>query len=102
MTGAYVVTEGTDDLAILKRVLPEQLVNDVKLYNGGGKYGARSFASSILGVREFPVALVVDADTENESLIREQRNFLNELLSNSSVSNRFEVFQAVPELAAIL
>ena len=101
MTQAYLVTEGKSDLKILKRLLSKEIVEHTVMEAGSGRYSAQALASTILAVKQRPVALVVDADTEDESTIREQEGFSRDLLRRSSAGVPFEVFTAVPYTEAI-
>jgi len=102
MPAAYVVTEGYIDAEILKRCLPEGLTRDVYIAVGEGWSSAMSLAGSILVVKARPVALVVDADSEDEAAIEERRDFARSFLRRTSVGVPFEVFLAVPEFEAVL
>ncbi len=102
MTQAYVITEGELDREILQKILPENLVNQTKFVAGAGKYSAQSIASTILAIKLLPVALIIDADTEDESAVKEKSALLHQLLYQSSPGIPFSVFLAVPELEAIL
>jgi hypothetical protein len=102
MPAAYVVTEGKIDAKILKRCLPEGLTKEVYITIGEGWSSAMSLAGSILVVKRRPVALVVDADSEDETAIEERRDFARSFLRRASVDVPFEVFLAVPEFEAIL
>ncbi len=101
MTLAYLVTEGKSDVEILKKLLPEQIVRDTQLVVAGSRYSAQSLAGTILAVKLLPVALVIDADTEDEVAIREKTELLHYLLRQASPGIPFEVFTAVPELEAV-
>lgn len=101
MTQAYLVTEGKSDLLVLKKLLPKELVKHTVMTAGSGRYAAQALASSILAVKQRPVALVVDADTEDENTIREREGFSRDLLRRSTAGVPFEVFSAVPEIEAV-
>lgn len=101
MTQAYVVTEGKHDAQLLKKLLPVYLVKNIQFVEGGGRYGAESFASSIVSAKRLPVALVLDSDTTDERAIIERRELLRVLLRQAAPSIRSEVFLAVPEIEAI-
>jgi 5S rRNA maturation endonuclease (ribonuclease M5) len=79
MTLAYIITEGKTDIEILKRLLPQYLIEDIKFVAGEGQYGVRSLATSLLATRSTPVAIVLDADTENENQIYEKSDLVNYL-----------------------
>ncbi|WP_196514381.1 hypothetical protein [Nostoc sp. WHI] len=48
MTQAYVITEGFQDVVVLRRLLPQTIIQKIKFVEGSGQYGARSLASTIL------------------------------------------------------
>ncbi|MEH2040367.1 hypothetical protein [Nostoc sp.] len=104
MTLAYIITEENKDIEILKQLLPQSLIQDInfKFVDGSGQYGARSLASTLLVTRSIPVALITDADTEDNSLVSEQLDSLNYLLRQASSGIPYKVFLAVPEIEIIL
>ncbi|MFM2063922.1 MAG: hypothetical protein RLZZ507_3593 [Cyanobacteriota bacterium] len=101
MTLAYIITEGKTDIEILKRLLPQYLIQDIKFVAGEGQYGVRSLASSLLATRSTPVAIVLDADTENENQIYEKSDVVNYLLHRASPGIPYKVILAVPEIEVI-
>jgi len=101
MKKAYVITEGRSDAEILKRLLPEDILKSVEVLAGAGRYSAQSLARSILAVKRLPVALVLDADTRDDSSIQEQKDFLQESLAQASSGAPFEIFLAVPSLEVL-
>ncbi|MBD2386277.1 hypothetical protein [Cylindrospermum sp. FACHB-282] len=102
MTLAYIITEGKTDREILQRLLPQHLLKDTKIVEGVGSYGARSLASSLMATRSTPVALVIDADTEDESQISEKSDLVKSLLHQVFHGIPFQVSLAVPEIEIIL
>jgi len=101
MTLSYLVAEGKSDVEILQKLLPETIVKNTQFIVGGSKYSAQSLAGTILAVKSLPVALVIDADTEDKLAIREKSELLHQLLHQASPGIPFEVFTAVPELEAV-
>ncbi|NET58302.1 MAG: hypothetical protein F6K47_19740 [Symploca sp. SIO2E6] len=101
MTLVYLVTEGKSDVDILQKLLPERYLRNTQLVVGGSKYSAQSLAGTILAVKSLPVALVIDADTEDESAIQEKSELVHQLLYQASPGIPFKVFTAVPELEAV-
>jgi len=99
---AYVVTQGPANGEVFKRCLPERLTSEVYFAQGGGWSSAMSLAGSILAVKERPVALVVDAESEHEAVIEERRGFTRSFLRQTSVAVPFEVFLAIPEIEVLL
>lgn len=96
-----VVTEGKADEAILKSLLREELPEkiDLKFFAAEGKDGAVSYARSLLATRPERLALVVDADKDDPSQLR---NRLNEVLWPVANADRYEVFVVAPALDATL
>jgi hypothetical protein len=101
MTLAYLVTEGQSDVDILKKLLPEKIAKETKFVVGKGQYSAQSLAGTLLAVKSLPVALVIDADTEDELAIREKSELLYYLLSQASPKIPFQIFTPIPEIEAI-
>jgi len=101
MKKAYVITEGESDVAVLKKLLPAHLTKEVEIVSGQGDYGARSLAASILAARQRPVALVIDADTNDEQMIKERADFARWSLRQAAADVPFEVFVAVPSIESV-
>lgn len=101
MIQAYVVTEGKTDVELLKRVLPVRIVQATEFVPGHGMDSARSLARSILASKRLPVALVVDADTDDERAVREREGFLDYYLRQAAAGIQFRVFTAIPEIEAV-
>ncbi|AFZ56453.1 hypothetical protein H6G54_10330 [Anabaena cylindrica FACHB-243] len=102
MTLSYIVLEGNKNQEILEKLLPENLIQDVKIIVGDSQYEVRSLASSLLATRNTPVILVLDADTDNESQIFEKQDLINYLLRRASSGIPFQVSLAVPQIEIIL
>jgi len=100
MKQAYIITESTTNQAILKAVLPQAVLNDVDFLVG--RYSAQSLARTILATKQIPVALVVDAHTTTDTVIREQLDFLRYSLGQASFGIKFKVFMAIPEIEILL
>lgn len=101
MTQAYLVTERQIDATLLKKLLPAQIVEQTTFVDGTGRYSAQSLSLSILAVKQQPVALVINAHTEDAIAMQEQRDFLRELLGQVSAGVPFEIFFAVPEMESV-
>lgn len=98
MSKAYIVVEGPSDAAILKSVLPPESLQQVKFINGEGKHSAVSMARKLLMTEHIPTALIVDADTDHESMIREQQQDLDYLLRQAADGTSFQILFAVPDI----
>ncbi|MDZ8050593.1 MAG: hypothetical protein RMX68_021635 [Aulosira sp. ZfuVER01] len=101
MTLAYIITEDNRDIEILQRLLPKNLSQDIQFIPGESSYRARSLASSLLATRKTPVALVLDADTDNESQIFERYDLINYVLNQASSGIPYQLFLAIPELETV-
>jgi hypothetical protein len=101
MTQAYVITEGRTDIEILKHLLPQPLLAETTFVEGGGGTAALSLSSTILAVKQRPVALIMDADTENQTEIEKRENFLRGWLQQTAAGTPFSILIAVPEIEVI-
>jgi len=103
MTAAFLITDRKTDVAILERLLPPSLTQTIRFYAADGKSSAISAAATLLTDRMRPIAIVLDADTENPSEIREKIELANTLLyPASSPEVPFKVFMAAPSISSIL
>ncbi|OUL36771.1 hypothetical protein BV372_05670 [Nostoc sp. T09] len=101
MNLAYMITESDKDIEILQRLLPQNLSQDIKFIAGESSYRARSLASSLLATRKTPVALVLDAGTDNESQIFERHDLINYVLNQASSGIPYQIFLAIPQLEIV-
>lgn len=101
MTQTYIVTEHSSDAAIIEKVLPKQVLHNVKFVDGDSSYGAESMANTLLAAKRLPVALVINAKTNDELMIGERASELNYLLRQASPGIPFKVLIAVPELEVV-
>jgi hypothetical protein len=98
---AYVVTEGPNEVELLERLVPQKLREDVVIFAAGGTSAIKSFARSVLVMRQTPVVIVVDADTVSSELLRERRQSFEEVVGSVAGSVPFKIILAVPALEAI-
>ncbi len=101
MTKAYIVVEGPSDAKILRALLDETLLEDVKFINGEGKYGAETMARSLLLDKHIPLILVIDADTNNPDAIHSYQQDLEFLTRNVAVDTPYKILQAVPTIESV-
>jgi 5S rRNA maturation endonuclease (ribonuclease M5) len=97
---AYIVCEGEHDAQLLKRVLPEELVDTV-VVAAGGLSEVKSLARSLIVRRQSPVAIVVDADASTRQLIEGLRKNTEEIIGSVAANTPFKVILAVPTLETI-
>lgn len=109
----YVVTEGPSDADLVEFLLEPEIherqsaddregIERVRVVPGGGQSGAISLGRSLLALKRQPVALLVDADTNDEERIEEFRDFLIRELRITAGDTPFRVLIAVPVIESIL
>jgi hypothetical protein len=98
---AYMITESDKDVEILQRLLPQNLSQNIKFIAGESSYRARSLASSLLATRKTPVALVLDAHTDNNSQIVERYDLIDYVLNQVSSGISYKIFMAIPQLEIV-
>lgn len=101
---SVIITEGRADQLLLERLL-ESLELPKQLYQvvaAGGRSSAESLARTYLADSDYSVALVLDADTNDEERVREQELILDESLRSVGPSRPFLVLLAKPEIAVCL
>lgn len=101
----HIVTEGPGEVALIRELLkpefdPEQ--QPIRIVSGGGWSGADSLARTILAVRNEPVVLIVDSDTNDPAQIQERRQFLEASLGQVGPRLLWRILLVVPEIEAIL
>ena len=101
MTLSYIVLKGNKNQEILEKLLPKNLLQDVKIVVGNSQYEVRSLASSLIATRHIPVILILDANTDNESQIFEKTDLINYLLRRAAAKTPFQVSLAIPEIEII-
>ncbi len=101
MTLSYIALEGNKNQEILEKLLPKNLIQDVKIVVGDSQYQVRSLASSLIATRHIPVILILDANTDNESQIFQKTDLVNYLLRRAAAKTPFQVSLAIPEIEII-
>lgn len=94
----YIVVEGPRDDELLRSIIPDDLLEDVRIVVAGGKNSALPLANSIAVAKQAAVALVVDADTENEDRLREEELDFQDFVSELPVDKPPVLFLGVPNL----
>ena len=98
MNNTFLITEGDTDIALLRKLIPDQYTEGVKYVAGKG----HSAASSLLYDKpDSYVVLVLDADTTDTALIQERRDFLDWQLGRMSVSRSYTIILFVPTIEAL-
>lgn len=94
----YVIAEGSGDAEIIRNALNAGGVENYEVASGSGPSASLSLAKSIMTVRQAPVALVLDAETNDPNKIEEMYNVYYDLLASRSPGSKFRVFLAAPDI----
>lgn len=95
----FIVTEGQSDKLLLTKLL--QVLGrdeDVEIVVANGKKDVPSFARSLGLFENAPVLAVIDADTTDPTLIREQELNFNDLVTSVALTAPLELALAIPTL----
>lgn len=95
MTTIYVVLEVNSDLDRLQNILPFQFVDQIEFVDGKTNYGAKSMATTLLALRQRPLALIVHAHADAAA---EERQYANALLWQAAAGVDHAVFVATAPL----
>ncbi len=98
---AYVVCEGETDARLLTRLLPGEIVGDVKIVPAGGLYAAKSLARSLVVRRQSPVVIILDADSTVPEQVEQRLKETEEIIKNVAVNTPVKVALAAPSLELI-
>jgi hypothetical protein len=94
--------EGPSDAEFLRRILAKELIQDAEIVVAGGRRGIPSLARSVLVTRRRPIAVVIDADSNDAEMIQEQRDDMEDLIRAADSSVPVKVIAAVPAIEAWL
>lgn len=101
MAECTIICEGQTDADILQALLPESAARGARFLIGHGKSSGVSKARTLLLRPASSVLLIEDADTLNDDLIQERRDFIHGALSLVSSPERFDAFIFVPEIEVV-
>lgn len=96
MRKVYLLVEGQNDAALLRKVLPVEALSGVELIVAGP--GIASLARSLLVRRRCPVALLMDSDSIEPDVVAVQRESTEELIRLANASIPTKVVTAVPQI----
>src|SRR5437870_709010 len=97
---AYIVTREPAYAERVRRALPADALEGVKIIAAGSLSSVKSMARSILAVEQIPVAIVFDAHTTVQEVIDERRQAVEEIVGMVAPVP-FGVFLAVPDLETV-
>ncbi len=102
MKSAYLITEHKETALILEHLLPQTLIQATEIVAMSTRYAAQSLAGTLMSERDRPVALVLNANTTDKSVIQEQLSLINTLLLPAANRAPYQVFLAVPTTASLI
>jgi hypothetical protein len=98
---AYVVVRGTTDVAILRAVLPPDLLDEVDTTPAGERSNLASVARTLLVTRRKPVAVLVNSDSTEEGIVQERFQLTQELVKAAAAGLPVRVILLVPHIEVI-
>jgi hypothetical protein len=99
---SYLVVEGATDAAMLRAILPSDLLQNAVLTIGGGRSNIVSMARTLLVTRRKPVAVFADADTVDDRMTNERLHESSDLLASVAAGVPTKVILVVPEIEVLL
>ncbi len=98
----YVVVEGPTDAGLITRLLPVEIQQQAAVVLAGGRANLASVARTLLVTRRKPLAVLVDADTVDQSTAIQARRDIEGLVRAASGGIPFKVIMLVPEMEGLL
>ena len=100
--GTYIITEGALDAELIKKILPGEVLDKVKVIFSGGFSSVLSKARSMLIQKpNSQIFIILDADTTNEFEVQEKNEFIEDYMKIVARGNRFKLFLQVPEIESV-
>ncbi len=96
-----VVVEGTDEVAVLRAVLPADILSKCDINPVAGRSAVTSVARTLLVKHHRPVALLFDTDTMDPQAIWDAVQTTEDLLRAVAAGTLFRVIYCTPELEAV-
>jgi hypothetical protein len=98
---AYIVCEGSEDVQLLRTILPSPLLTEVEIAAAGGISSIKSLARSLIVRRQVPVAIVFGADSKVPELIQERIKDIEEIVECVSINTPIKVLAFAPAMESI-
>jgi hypothetical protein len=98
---AYVITEEQFDEDLLRRVLPQELLEEVVFVPDFARSNIVGMARTLIVERRKPLAIVMDAGSFVPEVIQERRQSREEVVGIVAGGVPFKVILAVPALEAV-
>lgn len=97
-----IILEGMEDVAILRAILPPDLVETCEFLPVGGRSTLVSVARTHLIKHHAPIAILLDTDTMNPTAIAETVQTTRHLLHSVAGDTPFEVVYSVPTIETVI
>lgn len=94
----YIVVEGETDKRAIIETLSLDMDSDITVVVAGGRGAAKTLGNSIAVAKQAPVAIVIDADTTSEEIMRDEELSFQDLVSMLPVSTPPVLFLVKPNL----
>jgi hypothetical protein len=98
---AFVIVKGQTDVEILKALLPHEIVDSISTVTAGERSNLTSVARTLLVTQHKPVAILVKAESQDETLIQQQRQTTEDLVKAVSGKVPVKVILLVPEIEIV-
>lgn len=98
---ACVVTRGQFGSELIRSLLKARKLKHTRLFTTNGSSSALSLARSLVGIKQLPVALVLDADAHESSKTEEYRRYLEAMLGAAAPRSEWELILVAPEMEAV-
>jgi hypothetical protein len=96
-----IVTEGINDVRLLRTILHGHLMGDTRYFAAQGRVSLATVARNLLVDEGGPVLVVMDADTLKPHLWQERQSMVRLAMSAVGVPGLFDVFTFVPEMEVV-
>ena len=101
MKAAYILVEGELTVQILRCLLSQEILDGVKIFNGGRASATKSLARSVLVEGRSPAAVILNARATDPELVREKLQSSKYLIEGVAANTPVEVIFAVPTIEII-
>ena len=102
MNLAYITTEGAFPAELLKRMIPEHMLDVTYIFDGWHSSDAITAATTLLTKRQCPVITLVDSHDYNGGTVRQQLYITRDILYSATPGVLCEAYIADPESEGFL
>jgi hypothetical protein len=98
---ACIVTEGKFDSELIRSMLNARKFTHTRVLTAQGASSALALARSVVGIKQLPVALILDADEHDSSRVEQRRKHLETMLRTTAPPSEWELLLMAPEMETI-